>query len=163
MRFFSVRLFMRMSLAAGVLCGLLFAPQVFAGDLTLHPNIMKEMNVLLKTSDELHVGMFRSDEEFIEIAIRDLGVQVDRVWAASAVAKSHERYHLLKVLDTIRERLDLAQSAYGEERKEHFKIVYWQLVNLVRVYHLSPSYSIFFCDKDKAQWIQRGYTPKDPF
>jgi hypothetical protein len=159
MRIFTARLLLFASL---IFC-LSISEQVFAGDLSLHPTVMKEMNVLLRTSDELHVGLFRSDEEFIEIAIRDLGVQIDRLWAASSVAKSHERYHLLKILDSAREHLDLAQSSYGEERKEHFKFVYRQLVNIVRIYRVSASYSIYFCDKVKASWVQKGVLPKNPF
>ena len=134
-----------------------------AGEFVLHPNIMRELNALLRTSDELHVSLVRNDEEFLEIAIRDLAIQIDKTWTTSALAKKHERYHLLKILDSAREHLELAQSAMGEERKENFRQVYRQLVNVVRIYKVSKSYNIYFCDKDKTSWVQKGVRPANPF
>lgn len=158
-----VRLSYRLIL--GLLCFALTlsATPASAGDLNLHPLVMRELNVLVRTSDTLHVAMVRDDEEFLEIAIRDLFLQTDRVWATSSRAKPHERYHLIKILDSLREHLEIAHSAYGEERKQSLLMIFRQLVNIVRIYKVNKSYGIYFCDRDKSTWIQKGVKVQNPF
>lgn len=134
-----------------------------AGDLSLHPVVMRELNQLVRTSDALHVALVREDEEFLEIAIRDLVLQTDRVWGTSVQAKPHERYHLIKILDSLREHLEIAHSGYGEERRQSLLMVFRQLVNIVRIYRINKSYGIFFCDRDKSTWIQKGLKAQNPF
>lgn len=152
-------------LKTGTLVALLIAvaSTAKAGDLSLHPLVMRELNQLVKTSDTLHVALVREDEEFLEIAIRDLVLQTDRVWGTSAQAKPHERYHLIKILDSLREHLEIAHSAYGEERRQSLVMVFRQLVNIVRIYRVNKTYGIYFCGRDKSTWIQKGIKAQNPF
>lgn len=141
-----------------------FAPdRAEAGDLVLHPTVMREMNQVIRVSDTLHSALVATDDEQIEIAIRGVIHQIDRVRTVAILAKQHERPHLLKILESGREQLEIAQTAYGEERRERFQQAYNQLVNVARIYKIDKSYGIFFCDKDKSSWVQRSSKAQNPF
>lgn len=134
-----------------------------AGEMVLHPVVMRELGQVVRSADDLHQSLVRQDDERLEIAIRDVIHQIDRVRTVAILARQHERYHLLKILEAGREHLEYAQVAYGDERRVRFEMVYQQLVNVVRIYKVDRAYGIFFCDKDKSSWVQRGAKAQNPF
>lgn len=154
-----------MGLALVVVVSLFFLSPERAqgGDLVLHATVMRELNQVVRASDLLHTSLVSTDDEQIEIAVRGLIHQIDRVRTVAILAKQHERPHLLKILESGREQLEVAQTAYGEERRLRFRSAYNQLVNLVRIYKIDRAYGIFFCDKDKSSWVQKGSKALNPF
>lgn len=147
-----------------ILTVLVIAPRpAKAGDLVLHPTVMRELNQVIRVSDGLHSALVAVDDEQIEIAIRGVIHQIDRVRTVAILAKQHERPHLLKILESGRDHLEVAQTAYGEERSARFRQAYNQLVNVARIYRVDKAYGIFFCDKDRSSWVQRGARAQNPF
>jgi hypothetical protein len=147
-----------------VVVATLWAPaKAQAGDLVLHPTVMRELNQVIRVSDTLHSALVGGDEEQIEIAVRGVIHQIDRVRTVAILAKQHERPHLLKILESGREYLEIAQTALGEERRLGFQQAYNQVVNVARIYKIDKAYGIFFCDKDKSSWVQRGSKAQNPF
>jgi len=146
------------------ICSVLVSQSAWAkGSIHLHPTVMRELNQVIRASDRLHVAMVKSDEEQLEIAVRNLIHHIDRVRTVAVFTKQHERTHLLKILEAGREQLEFANSSFGEERQARLLQAYDQLVNLVRIYKVDSTYSIFFCERNKASWVQRGGKALNPF
>ncbi len=147
-----------------LILGLILGPAVGqAGDMALHPTVMRELNLTIRSADLLHQALIKQDEEQLEIGIRDVIHQIDRVRTVAILAKQHERHHLLRILEAGREYLESAQTAFGDERKTTLQQAYNQMVNLVRIYKIDKLYGIFFCDKDKGSWVQKGHKAQNPF
>ncbi|MCM2280871.1 MAG: hypothetical protein NDI61_03380 [Bdellovibrionaceae bacterium] len=142
---------------------LLFSPASFAGDLVLHSTVMRELNQVVRVADTLHSALVSADDEQIEISVRGIIHQIDRVRTVAILAKQHERPHLLKILESARDHLEVAQVAYGEERRLRLQQAYNQVVNVVRIYKIEKVYGIFFCDRDKSSWVQKGVRGQNPF
>jgi hypothetical protein len=134
-----------------------------SGELVLSPALARELNAVLQSGDELRVSLIHSNEEQADIGVRDLLQQIDRARALSHLAKPHERQHLLRILDAAKENFEVVQTTYGNERRAQLEEGYNQLVNLVRIYKLDRTYSIFFCPKDKTSWVQKVGKPQSPF
>lgn len=134
-----------------------------AGNLKLIPVLTTELNAVLKASDYLHRSLVLQSDEQVEMGIRDLLWQLERARAASTAAKEHERRHLVRIVESARDHFELSQTAYGNERRGHLERGFNQIVNLVRIYKLDRSYGIFFCPKDRASWVQKGWQAKHPF
>jgi hypothetical protein len=142
------------------------APPAFAGkagELTLDPQLTRELNAVLQAGDDLRLSLLRQSEEQIDIGIRDLLQQIDRAREVSHLAKPYERGHLLRILDAAKENFEVVQTSYGTQRKTQLEEGYNQLVNLVRIYKLDRTYSIYFCPKDKESWVQKVGKPQSPF
>jgi hypothetical protein len=134
-----------------------------AGTLALHPVLMLELNKTLNAYDGLHEAMYQQQDEQIDIRIRDVIRQIERASTYLVFAKTYERGHLRIILEAAYNRLERAQTAYGEERRDQLEAAVNDLVNLVRIYRVDKAYGIFFCARDKKSWVQRGYRPHDPF
>ena len=151
-----------------VACGLIAASSVGraappSGELVLEPELTRELNSVLRSGDTLRQALVAQDDEQIDLAIRDLLQQLDHARGVSILAKPHERGHLVRILDSARERFEVAQTSFGQDRKSQLEEAYDQLVNLVRIYKLDRQYSIFFCPKDKTSWVQKGLKAQSPF
>jgi hypothetical protein len=133
------------------------------GELMLEQELMGELNQVLKVGDSLHKSLVLQNEEQVELNLRDMLQQLERAKSACRLAKPHEQRHLVRILDGAHEQFELTQSAYGDERRSRLEEGYNQLVNLIRIYRVERTYSIFFCPKDKTTWIQRGTKPQNPF
>jgi hypothetical protein len=153
-------------LAKFAICALLISlasPARAAEGLVLSPALTNELNQVLKASDVLHRALLSQNEEKVDLALRDVVWQLERARAASALAKPHERGHLLRILDSAHEHFELTQASYGEERRTRLEDGFNQIVNLVRIYKVDRSYSIFFCPKDRSTWVQKGLKAQYPF
>jgi len=133
------------------------------GDLQLAPQVMLELNHLIKASDTLHKSLLSQDEEQIEMGIRDIIIQIDKAKATTARLKPHERGHLLRILDSAHEQFEQTRASYGEQRRLRLEEGFNQLVNIVRIYRIDRQYGIFFCPKDRTTWIQKGWQAQNPF
>lgn len=134
-----------------------------AGELPLQSHLRSEINAVLAANDGLHIAMVERQDEQIEIRIRDVIRQIERAKSFLSFAKPHERAHLRVLLDSAHDRLELAQTAFGDERRAHMEEAVNAFVNLVRIYRVDRGYGIFFCPKDKKSWVQKGTIPKNPF
>ena len=132
-------------------------------ELPLAQPLTLELNLVLRAGDNLHKSLISRDEEQIEMGIRDILWQLDRAKAALSFAKMHERGHLVRILEAAQDQFEFTQRAYGEERRVRLISGYNQLVNLVRIYKLDRTYSIFFCPKDRTTWVQKGMHAANPF
>lgn len=141
----------------------LFSGRSEAGDLVLHPTVMRELNQVIRVADSLHGALLLGDEEQIEIAVRGVIHQIDRVRTVAILAKQHERPHLLKIVESGRDHLEVAQTAYGDERRSRFQQAYTQLVNVARIYKVEKAYGIYFCERDRSSWVQKGTKGQNPF
>jgi hypothetical protein len=69
----------------------------------------------------------------------------------------------VRILDGAREQFELTHSAVGEERRARFINGYNQLANIVRIYKVDRAFAIFFCPKDRTNWVQKGSKALNPF
>lgn len=159
---FSWRSFLQLILTCGLCLGSSGARAV-THELPLAPALTNELNLVLKAGDVLHKSLVSHDEEQIEMGLRDMLWQLEKAKAALIHAKMHERGHLIRILEAASDQFEVTQRAFGEERRLRLASAYNQLANLVRIYKLDRTYSIFFCPKDRTTWIQKGSTGLNPF
>lgn len=152
-----------MRLLLSLLIPMVLPLQLLAGELVLAAPLTIELNRVLKMSEALHKSLLSQNEERVDLALRDMLWQLERARDASQYAKPHERGHLVRILDSAREHFELTQSSYGDERRSRLEDGFNQLVNLVRIYKLDRTYSIYFCPKDKTTWVQTGIKAQNPF
>jgi hypothetical protein len=132
-------------------------------NIVLRPNVTLEINKLLYASENLRISLLNQDEDQIEICLRELMWDVDQARAISIHVRDFDRRHLLKILDNIKGNLELSFSSYGGYRKDFFVKVFNQFANIVRIYQVDSRFSIFYCPKDHATWIQASSKPENPF
>lgn len=132
-------------------------------NIILRPNVTLEINKLLLASDTLRLALVSQDEDQIEICLRELMWEVDQARLTSLHVRDFDRRHLLKILDNIKENLEMSFSSYGEFRKGFFLKVFNQAANIVRIYQVDSRFSIFYCPKDHATWVQASNKPENPF
>jgi hypothetical protein len=75
------------------------------------------------------------------------------------------RVALDKILAATKGRLLDAQSAgkNAKQRTEYLKETFRQINQIARMYDLDHKYKIFFCSKDRTEWIQSGAKAQHPF
>jgi hypothetical protein len=76
------------------------------------------------------------------------------------------RVALDKILLATKARLKDAQSVSGKnskQRTEFLKESFRQINQIARMYELDHKYKIFFCSKDRTEWIQSGSKAQHPF
>jgi hypothetical protein len=128
---------------------------VQAGELALPKDLTTELNEVLHASEGLHKALVLQDEEKTEIAVREMIQRLEIARKYSHLVKPYERGHIVRILDAAKDNFELTQSLYGDERRTQMEEGFNQLVNLVRIYRLQPSFGIFFCPKDRTSWVQR--------
>jgi len=130
--------------------------------LRLEPNTMAELSILLSHGDDLHSALTKQEDEQIEVTLRDIQVSIARTMSASIRVKMHERAHLLKILESMAENVEIARNSGLTERRERIADVFNMMANVVRIYGVDARFKIFFCSRDKLTWIQtkgRGVYP----
>lgn len=130
--------------------------------LRLEPNTMAELSVLLSHGDDLHTALTKQEDEQIEVTLRDIQVSIARTMSASIRVKMHERAHLMKILESMAENVEIARNSGLTERRERISDVFNMMANVVRIYNVDARFKIFFCSRDKMTWIQtkaRGVYP----
>lgn len=130
--------------------------------LRLEPNTMAEVSILLSHGDDLHSALTKQEDEQIEVTLRDIQVSIARTMSASIRVKMHERAHLLKILESMAENVEIARNSGLTERRERIADIFNMMANIVRIYGVDARFKIFFCARDKMTWIQtkgRGVYP----
>lgn len=130
--------------------------------LRLESNTMAEITILLSHGDDLHSALTKQEDEQIEVTLRDIQVSIERTMLASTKVKPHERAHLLKILESMAENVEIARNSGINERRERIADVFNMMANVVRIYGVEARFKIFFCSRDKMTWIQtkgRGVYP----
>lgn len=130
--------------------------------LQLEPNTMAELTTLLSHGDALHSALTKQEDEQVEVALRDIQFSISRTMAVSARVKMHERAHLMKILESMSENVEIARNSGVSERRERISDVFNMMANVVRIYGVDARFKIFFCSRDKMTWIQtksRGVYP----
>ncbi len=130
--------------------------------LRIDPVTMAEISALLGQGDVLHGALIKQDDEQVEVILRDLQIAISKASQASHRLKVHERAHLMKILESLAENLEIARNSGSEERRERLADVFNMLANLVRIYAVESRFKIFFCSRDKMTWVQtksRGVYP----
>ena len=124
---------------------------------------MFELSKTLRAYEGLHEAMYQQQEEQVEIRIRDVIREIERTRTFLTFARPYERGHLRLILDAAHGRLERAQSAFGDERRQKLEQALNDIVNVVRIYRVDRGYGIYFCARDKKSWVQRGAHVRNPF
>ncbi len=130
--------------------------------LRLEPNTLAELSALLSHGDALHSALTKQEDEQTEVALRDIQVSIARTMSVSVRVKMHERAHLLKILESMAESVEIARNSGSAERRERMADAFNMMANIVRIYGVDGRFKIFFCSRDKMTWIQtksRGVYP----
>ena len=126
----------------------------------LPSEVRAEVDQVLSAQSALHRAFVDMNDDRIEIATRDLLTALDKAEQSTRFLKWHEQQHLFRILSSARSFLLKGQTTLGEERREAYREVFNQIANLVRIYQVNADYNIYFCDKEKIEWVQNRVTLK---
>lgn len=126
----------------------------------LNTVLKKELNQVLKATDELHEACFDQDEPLISAKLRSVIKAIDAANDKIMLADT-QKIHLDKLLKSAKSDLEKSQMSSGKERRDSLKSAFHQIVTMVKTYKLDP-YKIFFCPKDRSVWIQKSWKAKNP-
>ena len=125
--------------------------------------LKSELNALLKAADELHQVLFdRPEEHELRMALENLEQALNRAQRVSGVGGIQQRVHVDGILGSIRTHLEMAQVREGNERLRHLRELFRGIVQIARSFDVDR-YRIFFCDRDRSEWIQSGWQVRNPF
>lgn len=111
----------------------------------------KELLSIMKNSETLHKYMFGRKEPMIASQINVLRTNIK---STIQKVKGQQGQHVSKILNTINKELTSAQMSSGEDRVRYLQHAFKQIVMLYQSYEIKASYKVFFCNKDRAVWIQ---------
>lgn len=127
----------------------------------LKPELKIELNKVLVASSELHEACVTQDEKKINTSVQNVINAINKAEKKTALADG-EKPHLDRILNATKSRLENVKKTDGDDRKDALKEGFIQLVQISQLFRADPGYSVFFCAKDKAVWIQKGKKPKNP-
>lgn len=132
------------------------------GRLKVGPDLMKALERVLDVGQDLHAGLTEEKSDRVEIHLAQINNAIEGVFKLSAEAGAN-RPHLIKIVEQLQRSLSQAQVFQDPKKKsEEFKNAFSQLVLIARSYKLTKKYRIYFCSKDKAQWIQKRGKIRNP-
>ena len=121
----------------------------------------KELLTIIKQSEALHKFMFSRKEPMVSSQINLLRTNIK---TAMKKVKGQQGQHISKILNTVNKDLTSAQMTTGEDRLKYLQNAFKQIVVLYQSYKIEAPYKVFFCNKDRAVWIQQeGRKPENPF
>jgi hypothetical protein len=127
----------------------------------LDPGTTKELLNVVKQSELLHKYLF---DRKTPQANSQINVLKSNINAAIKKSKGQKVQHISRILAVISKDLSGAQLATGQERIKYLQSAYKQIVMLYQSYELNATYKVFFCNTDRAVWIQEeGKKPENPF
>ena len=121
------------------------------------PDLKKQLNAILKSTDALHSALFSGDELQIDSAIE----KTLRV-IGSTLLVSKKELHLTRILEAASSQLLVTRLKPVNKKHKHLKEVFRQIIQITRSYK-TEKYRIFFCKKDKSVWLQKSWAAKNPF
>ncbi len=119
-----------------------------------------ELNNLLRSSSELHTGLYKQDEPLIATQLQKVLSNLKKTSLRTFMAEG-QRPHIDKMLEASQINIETAQMQSGDKRRESLKQAFRQLVQIAKIYKLDR-YRVFFCPKDKSVWIQKSRKPQNP-
>ena len=128
--------------------------------IVVQPSIRNELNLVLKSTSDLHRACIEKDENTIENATEKVIQSLDRAAKNSSLIPV-ESTHLVKMLSAAKEKLEISQNFSGQRRKQNLQEAFKDLVQIAQVFKLEP-YHIFFCNKDNSLWLQKSAKPVNP-
>jgi hypothetical protein len=128
----------------------------------LHDQLTAELNSILSATNDLHGSCVKGDEQAISTNLEQILLAIQRARQVSSLVKKHKRQHLVKILDSAFNEVEVAKGKQGAERRKQLVAAFAQIVNLAKIYQ-TESYKIFFCPQDRTLWLQKGPKPQNPF
>lgn len=129
--------------------------------MSLKPELKLELNKVLKAGSDLHEACVAQDEKKVNATVEGVISAIDKAEKKTALADG-EKPHLDRILNATKLRLQKVKKADGDDRKDALKEGFIQLVQISQLFPADPSYSVFFCSKDKSVWLQKGKKAKNP-
>jgi hypothetical protein len=130
------------------------------GKIDVKGSLEKELNGVLKGTDNLHKSCLSKNSKQVDRSIRSLLENLKKAGQKSKLAKD-QKPHLDRMLNAASSHLMMTLNRSGEKRRESLKEAFNHLVQIAKVYKLEE-YRIFFCPSDKSVWMQKGYKPSNP-
>ncbi len=152
LKFLAVLLLLTFSLPSGA--------RKYYKPMPLHEALTAELNSVLRAANEMHTAFYEQNEEKIEASVEQVLNSLDRARKKSALADS-QKPHLQKMLEATKEEMNEVKNSSGKDRKDNLKSALEQLVLIAQTYKLER-YKIFFCPKDRAVWLQKSRSAKNP-
>lgn len=110
-----------------------------------------ELLEIIKQSETLHKYMFDRKDPMVTSQINVLRKNIK---TAIQKVKGQQGQHIARILQTVNKDLASAQMTTGEDRTKYLQMAFKQIVMLYQSYNIQASYKVFFCNKDRAVWIQ---------
>lgn len=129
--------------------------------MSLKPELKMELNKVLKAGSDLHEACISKDEKKVNATVEGVISAIDTAEKKTALAEG-EKPHLDRILNATKMRLQQVKKTDGDDRKDALKEGFIQLVQISQLFPADPSYSVFFCSKDKSVWLQKGKKAKNP-
>jgi hypothetical protein len=127
----------------------------------LDPTTTKELLAVMKQSELLHKYLFDRKGPMVNSQIT---VLKNNIKTAIQKVKGQKVQHISRILSVVDKDLSSAQMATGNERVKYLQSAFKQIVMLYQSYKLDAPYKVFFCNTDRAVWIQEeGKKPENPF
>lgn len=126
----------------------------------VQPTMRNELNIVLKSTNDLHAACVEQSESRIESATDKVIQSLDRATKHSSKIQV-ESTHLVKMLSAAKEKLEISQNFSSEKRKLNLQEAFKDLVQIAQVFKLDH-YNIFFCSQDKSLWLQKSLKPLNP-
>ena len=105
----------------------------------------------MKNSQTLQKYMFDRKEPMVTSQIN---VLKNNIKSTITKVKGQQKQHISKILNTVNKELTSAQMSSGEDRVRYLQHAFKQIVMLYQSYEIKASYKVYFCNKDRAVWIQ---------
>ena len=129
--------------------------------MSLKPELKTELNKVLKAGSDLHEACISKDEKKVNATVEGVLSAIDKAEKKTVLADA-EKPHLDRILNATKLRLEQVKRADGDDRKAALQEGFIQLVQISQLFPADPSYSVFFCSKDKSVWLQKGKKAKNP-
>ncbi len=129
--------------------------------MSLKPELKLELNKVLKAGSDLHEACISKDEKKVNATVEGVISAINTAEKKTSLADG-EKPHLDRILNATKLRLQQVKRADGDDRKAALQEGFIQLVQIAQLFPADPSYSVFFCSKDKSVWLQKGKKAKNP-
>lgn len=130
--------------------------------LSLDPAVLSELTAALNAGDALHNALAKQDDEQVDVALRDIELAIVKTKVAAGRLKEYQRTHLVKLLDSTEEFVEVARNSSHSERRARLVDIFNNLANFVRIYNVDARFKIFFCGRDRLTWVQTSARGQHP-
>ncbi|RME14176.1 MAG: hypothetical protein D6797_09450 [Bdellovibrio sp.] len=147
----------RVCVALLLMSELLFASSRIRLNPVLKQALASVLEAATQLQEALHDGEKEKVEERFDVLIQEVEFAKDKTGLSPDIQP-----HLDRILNAAKIALDVGRREKGKKRVFYLKKAYKNIVQLRQVYRVGKQ-RVFFCPKDKAVWVQKGWRPKNPF